>query len=252
MTYEPIPSQIPTSPTGVLVTIGSYLYQEYTDDEDLQGFIAAQNTLQNNYVDTFNGLNLPIYTQPLISGPLLDWVANGIYGYSRPSASSDLEYYEGPYNTYTFNYSPFTYNGFRRSTLVNAAFSDDDFYKRCLTWHFYKGDGKYFSVRWLKRRIMRFLYGANGADTGIDETYRVSVIFGYDYSATIRIVMSLATLVESSVYNTFLFNAPQPFNYDKYEVVTYPPVPYVPQFLAAVNSGILELPFQYSWSAISS
>ena len=40
----------------------------------------------------------------------------------------------------------------------------DDVFKRILTWHFYKGDGKNFSVRWLKRRIWRFLQGANGTD----------------------------------------------------------------------------------------
>ena len=29
-----------------------------------------------------------------------------------------------------------------------------------MTWHLYKGDGKTFNTRWLKRRVMRFLTGA--------------------------------------------------------------------------------------------
>ena len=37
--------------------------------------------------------------------------------------------------------------------------ADDDTYRRCLTWHYQKGDGKYFNIRWLKRRVMRFERG---------------------------------------------------------------------------------------------
>src|SRR5215472_3249732 len=65
----------PHDVTGLTTVIPSYLYQEYSDDEDLQGFVEAQNEMQQNYVDTFNALNLPIYTSYPVSGALLDWVA---------------------------------------------------------------------------------------------------------------------------------------------------------------------------------
>src|SRR5579859_3473841 len=84
--------------------IPSYLYVEYNDDEDLQAFVTAFNAIAQQYVDFFNQINLPIYTSSSISGALLDWVAQGIYGMTRPSlpgAGSTLIY--GPFNTYAFN-----------------------------------------------------------------------------------------------------------------------------------------------------
>src|SRR5215469_3415087 len=150
----------PPGVTGLTKVIPSYLYQEYSDDDDLQGFVAAQNAKQQDYVDTFNALNLPIYPGPVVSGALLDWVAQGLYGVPRPALSSGIVIREGPLNTWGPNFLIPTenanINGLGQTTDESVVVTDDDTYRRVITWHFYKGDGKYFSTRWLKRRIWRF------------------------------------------------------------------------------------------------
>src|SRR5215472_10372716 len=98
---EPVPGTFPPSDvTGLKKVIPSYLYQEYTDDDDLQAFVDEQNGMQQNYVDTFNALNLPIYTGAIIKGPLLDWVAEGLYGYKRPWVYAQKGQVLGPLNTW--------------------------------------------------------------------------------------------------------------------------------------------------------
>src|ERR1700761_9570926 len=67
-------------------------------------------------------------------------------------------------------------NSFVSGSIQNPA-TTDEIYKRIITWFFFKGDGQYFSIPWLKRRIMRFLIGTNGAAPNIDNTYPVSVVF---------------------------------------------------------------------------
>jgi len=206
-----------TSPTSLQVVLGSYLYSQYSDDDDLQGFVAAQNLYTQSYLDTFNGLNLPIYTQ--LTGALLDWVGQGLYGISRPGLPSGGSGARGPLATY--RYAP----GFGAAIgpayavyvpPVSPTFTatTDDVYKRILTWALYKGDGKIFNMRWLKRRIYRFLNGANGVDFPIDQTYNVSVAFTGPYAATI----TLATSTMSTIFQT------------------------------AVANGVLELPFMISWT----
>src|SRR5215475_9895968 len=94
----------PHSVTGLTTVIPSYLYQEYTDDDDLQGWVEAQNIMQQDYVDTFNALNLPIYTGPIVAGALLDWVGRGVYGMARPVIGPEVESTFGPLNTYGPNW----------------------------------------------------------------------------------------------------------------------------------------------------
>lgn len=211
----PIPQIGPFPPlalTTVTRVIRSYLYQEYNDDEDLQAFVAAYNTMAQAYVDLLNALSLPDYTGAIIKGTLLDWVAAGLYGITRPSLPEGGAQYVGPFNTYVFNPIKPTvpFNGFLVEGTTTFTPTSDDFFKRIITWHFYKGDGRYFSIPWLKRRIMRFLYGANGVAVPIDNTYPVDV----------QIADGVATITLSV---------------------------YAPFFAEAVRAGVLELPFQYSW-----
>ncbi len=84
---------------GSATWVGSYLYQEYADDDDLQAFVAAFNSFANQYDAFFATIMLPVYTNPLIVGALLDWVALGIYGMIRPSLSSGRNLDVGPFNT---------------------------------------------------------------------------------------------------------------------------------------------------------
>ena len=91
--FPPVPAEgtfPPSEPTSLQQIIPAYLYQEYQDDPDLQAFWAAYNTLAQQYVNWFLQIGLPIYTGPLIVGPLLDWIAQGLYGIARPTPRSGL------------------------------------------------------------------------------------------------------------------------------------------------------------------
>jgi len=191
-------------------TIPSYLYQQYADDDDLQAFVASYNTLTQEYVDTFNNLGLPIYTG--LSGDLLDWVGAGIYGYPRPVIPGAGAASIGPLNTYGPDY--FVPLNSQETTPAVVFTTTDDLYKRLLTWHFYKGDGKVFNIEWLKRRIMRFLLGENGTAPAITNTFNVSVVFSAPYTVDVQIPT---------------------YNYADY-------------LAAAIQSGAAETPFQYSFN----
>lgn len=207
---EPLPGTFPpTSPTTVTKTIPSYLYQQYADDDDLQAFVAAYNTLAQEYVDWFVDVGLPIYTG--LSGGLLDWVGTNLYGMPRPSLPTSTGRPVGPFNTFGMNQGaiPFNYYDVVGATPFFA--TDDDTYKRILTWLFFKGDGKVFTIPWLKRRVMRYLNGINGVNYNVDQTYPVSVSFGSGNTVNIDV----------GIYN--------------------------PTLQEAIESGILELPFQYDF-----
>jgi hypothetical protein len=262
----PVPGVFPPEgPTGLTETIKSYLYQQYFDDDDLQAFVDAYNAISQDYVDTFNALKLPIYTNELIAGPLADWVMTGLYGYPRPTLYTTREAPIGPLNTWWPNYT--LYGGIGPNMIAytgpqNVLIADDDLYKRCLTWHYMKGDGKYFNVRWLKRRVWRFLIGLNGTSPHIDNTDQVSITFGPNYEVTIRIVLMVRTVIGGMMPNMFgpnglavIQNAAvtvkatsvMPLNTILSTLETLPQAPKAQDLLEAVQTGVLELPFQFKF-----
>jgi hypothetical protein len=196
-------------------TIPAYLYQQYFDDGDLQAFVAAYNDTTQRYINTFNQLNLPIYTG--LSGDLLDWVGRGLYGYPRPTFGGVADVNVGPLNTYGPNDSV-PLNSQKVIFGTPSPITTDDIYKRLLTWHFYKGDGKVFSIPWLKRRIKRFLIGTSGTSPLISNTNDISI--------------------------TFI--AP------KTPVITIASSPNGGYLKSAIENGSAELPFQYSFSVVLS
>jgi hypothetical protein len=230
----------PSGPTSQTSLIPSYLYKEYDDDDDLQNFVQAFNGLAQNYIDTFNALNLPVYQ--LQSGALLDWVAAGLYGMTRPALSSGLPLTLGPFNTYEFNTLDLNANFIIEPDVVATS---DDIYKRILTWHILKGDGKVFNVRWLKRRIMRFLMGTNGSNPRVDQTYQISVTFGPSGEIDIRLIDEIAEVVQGQIFNTAEFNTLLLNELDT-EVTPIAPLPNGVIFKEAMDSGVLEMPFQFS------
>lgn len=202
--------------TGLAGIIPAYVYQEYSDDENVQAFFQAYNILAQGYLDYMNDLNLPVYTG--LAGALLDWVALGLYGLKRPVlASVQFGGLIGPFNTYQLNEIPINSNiGLSTSQVFPVT---DDIFKRIITWDFYKGDGTVFSVTWLKRRVMRFLAGASGTDyTG--SAAQVSVQF--TGTSTINIKISAGTV----------------------------PLTLAPVLQAAVLSGTVQLPFQYTFNVL--
>jgi hypothetical protein len=193
--------------------IPSYLYQEYYDDEDLQAFILAYNTLAQEYLDWFNNLDLPIYTKQ--TGATLDWVALGLYGLIRPTLPlGDYKRY-GSYDTVP--YDTLAYDAEKIVPPPSYYLTTDDIFKRIITWNFYKGDGYHFNITWLKRRIQRFLQGTNGFLPILTDTYQISVTFGSGNTVNIDIatggLTQFAAIMES-----------------------------------AINAGALELPFQYNYN----
>ena len=250
----------PTFPTGLLKVMYAYVYQQYSDDDDVQAIFASINDMQQDYVDTFNAIQLPIYPNPVLAGALADWAIEGIYGYKRPTLYSQRQKPIGPLNTYWPNYLGLPLSSVRHQPPTDVHVANDDLYKRCATWHLQKGDGQYFSIRWLKRRVWRFLIGVNGTSPHIDNTDRVSVEFGDDLECTIRIVTGKRTITGGAMPNRFGPNgiidngkkhsAPVPPNTIFWVFESYPPLQYATQLQEAVEAGILELPFQFRFNVV--
>lgn len=154
--------------------IPSYLYQEYSDDDDLQAFVSSQNAIAQGYLDWFIQTPLGLYTAPNINGGLLDWVGQGIYGIPRPVLSTGRTFVRAGYNAHA--YDTVALNGLTFSQSGTAQLADDDIYKRVLTWNLYRGDGQVFNMLWLKNHVNRFLNGSNGGDyTVLDDPPSISV-----------------------------------------------------------------------------
>lgn len=134
--------------------IKSYPYVQFADDENITAWFDAYNTYAQQYLDWFNNTPLAVYTRSEISGALLDWVANGVYGCYRTPIAFGNSRSIGPLNTYTPNYIPF--NQGKKLSDVTSFTMTDDVFKRVITWNFYKGDGVQISIPWLKKRAARF------------------------------------------------------------------------------------------------
>lgn len=195
--------------------IPSYLYYQYQNDDALQAFVQAYNSQAQEYITLFGTINLPYW--PGVSGDLLTWVAQGLYGISRPVVPNEGALTEGPYNTIIYDTLP--YDGVAKVIGPGFALASDDVFRRILTWYFYRGDGREFTMPWLKRRIERFLFGTNGAYYNVDQTYNVSIEYAGGFT-----------------YHIHLFGA-------------------IPGNLAivfdyCVRAGILALPFQFTFVVI--
>lgn len=234
----------PTEPTSLTQTIPSYLYEEYADDDDLQAFVRAYNEMAQEYVDWFNSIGLPIYTGDPIAGDLLDWVAEGLYGMIRPALGSGRNRDLGPLNTFAMNTIPFNQRRIIGPSDVTA--TSDDVFKRIITWAFFKGDGKNFSIRWLKRRVMRFLYGTNGTNFNVEATYQISITFGVGNQVNINLIVGVRTVTGGALFNTFVLNG-MAFNTLLSTFTPLAPLPNTKVFKEAVDSGALELPFQFNY-----
>jgi hypothetical protein len=178
----------------------------------------------------------------------LDWVALGLYGMVRPALASGQTKFLGPLNTYAFNSAP-PLNAIRQIGPGDVVVTTDDTFKRILTWAFLKGDGRTFNVRWLKRRIMRFLTGVNGTNPNIDNTYQISITFGADNEVAIRFIDYETTINRGALLNGMGFNTTR-FNELELTITPLTPLPYREIFKEAVETGALELPFQFVYDII--
>jgi hypothetical protein len=226
---------------NITSTIKSYVYTQYADDPDISAFFASYNALSQGNLDDINGYQLPIYLNQ--SGALLDWAASSIYGIFRPSLSSGSPRPIGPYDTFAFNTEDF--DGFRLINSSTNFIADDLTYQRIIQWTTFKGDGYHFTIRWLKNRVERFLRGAIFPD----QTYEVSVAFTTDTDILISVSETNQVLTGGPFYNAQNFNGlGAAFNQVKTQGSTHAPTALASALKAAVNSGILTLPFQYTFT----
>jgi hypothetical protein len=204
----------------------SYLYSQYADDPDMQAFIAAYNTGAQTLQDWFWQNLLPYW--PGLTGDLLDWCAEGIYGLPRTSIASAVSSALGPLNTEALNTAAL--DSFVPGTQQVFGLTDDLF-QRILTWHLYRADGRNFNVRWLKRRIMRFLVGTNGMDPQPEQPG-----FTVGCENTEAISVSFAAGVCEVIISQTLLSLLAPLNPGVLAI-----------FQDAFQGGSLELPLQYSY-----
>lgn len=219
--------------------IRSYLYTQYNDDDNIRAFVTAYNTMAKNIYDWMTNANLPIFVGGYNAGDQLRWVARGIYGVKPPVLSSGRQLVIGSFNTFTFNSVPFnTRKVINQSEQVVVS---DDLFKRIMTWNYYKGDGFYFTIPWLKRRIMRFLTGVNGVDVVNDQHWSISVLFSGE-GASVSIIKGFRKLTDSSVYNTQTFNR-RAYNQKTSVLIKSNEYEYASLFKQAFDSGLLHMPF---------
>lgn len=221
--------------------IPAYVYTQYADDDNIAAFFYAYNQLSRANLDAINGYELPIYLNQ--TGNLLSWAASSIYGVFRPSLSSGGPRAVGPINTFQLNAEEFNQSHFVNSSKSYIA--DDLTYQRIIQWNTFKGDGFQFSLRWLKRRVERFLRG----DIFPDQTYEVSVKFSGPTSVLITVSNSNVKIVGGAFYNGANFGGMNmAFNQATFVASTHAPTALASALKAAVNSGILRLPFQYTFA----
>lgn len=219
--------------------IRSYLYTQYNDDDNIRAFVTAYNTMAKNIYDWMRTANLPIFVGGYNSGDQLRWIARGIYGVKLPVLASGRQLVLGAFNTFTFNTVPFnTRKVINQSEQVVVS---DDLFKRIMTWNFYKGDGFYFTIPWLKRRIMRFLTGINGVDVVNDQHWSISVLFSGG-GASVSIIKGFRKLTDSSVYNAQAFNS-RAYNQKTSVLIKSNEYEYASLFKQAFDSGLLHMPF---------
>ncbi|KLQ01771.1 hypothetical protein [Enterobacter roggenkampii] len=219
--------------------IKSYLYTQYNDDDDLQAFVIAYNAMAQEIYSWMINANLPIFVGGYNVGDQLKWTARGIYGVKPPVLVSGKQSTFGPFNAVMFNQLPF--NGRKVVNQSEQVVVSDDLFKRIMTWNFYKGDGYYFTIPWLKRRIIRFLAGIDGMDVVNDQRWSVSVLFSGS-GASISIIKGYRRLTNSSLYNSFGFNN-RVFNQKTSGVIKSTKYEYAELFKQAFDSGLLHMPF---------
>lgn len=219
--------------------IKSYLYTQYNDDDDIRAFVSAYNALAQDVYTWMLSANLPIFVGGYNAGDQLKWIAEGIYGVKKPILVSEKQSIYGPFNAVLFNQLPF--NGRKVVKQSEQVVVSDDLFKRIMTWNFYKGDNFYFTIPWLKRRVMRFLTGVDGVDIVNDQRWSISVLFSGG-GASISIIKGFRKLTDASMFNNFSYNS-QVFNQKKSLLIKSTNYEYASLFKQAFDSGLLHMPF---------
>lgn len=222
--------------------IRSYMYTQYNDDDNLRAFFTAYNSMAQGIYDWMVNANLPVFIGEYNTGDQLRWISHGIYGVLPPVISSSEQREIGPYNTLEFNQLAF--NEYRVINQSDQVVVSDDLFKRIMTWNFYKGDGFYFSIPWIKRRILRFLLGVNGTDILNDQRWSISIQF-VDGGIVISIYKGRRQFTRSAIYNASAYNS-RKYNQKDTAFVITEDFEFAIFFKQAMDSGLLHMPFYQS------
>lgn len=195
-------------------TLPSYPYSQYADDVNVSAFFTAYNELSQENLVTINAATLPIYMNQ--SGALLDWCALGIYGIPRNNLPAGAPLIIGQYDTFELN--SIDLNQYLIDSSPSTFAVTDAIYQSIIQWNTFKGDGKLFTRRWLKRRVQRFLSGTLYPD----QTYQVSVTFVSTNSVIVKVSSGSAPLTNVGLLNS------------------------------AIAAGACQVPFQYSIEVVTS
>ena len=216
----------------------AYTYQEYSDDENVVAFFTAYNILAGGYLQWFNSTPLGVYTSPNVSGPLLDWVLNGIYGLPRPVFSSLFRRFVAGINSMPINTSAINQGKLYQSGSAIAA--TDDYYKRVATWWLYLGDGRYFNITTLRKKVARFIYGVNGTDITLSQTQSVSItLSGFGSYARLAGAINAAPINAASINGWY---TRKPSSSGQF-IITVPAGVSSQYLQQAFNQGLLAFPF---------
>lgn len=225
--------------------IKSYPYLQYMDDDNIAAFFTAYNALLIDFYNWMLNSSLPIFIGNYHTGAELKWLVKGIYGQNFPYLVTNKTTSNGPYNTFVFNSLP--YNTRKTTTVSNNIATSDDIFKRILTWNFYKNDGMYFTVPWLKRRVMRFLTGADGNDIVNDSQAGISVTFDGNGGVIIGISSVTSYITAGALYGTDQYNG-EPVGSMDVSATVNGDFQFASVLKAAFENGLLRMPF---WASVT-
>ena len=220
------------------LAIPLYPYLPYVFDDKVVAICKGISDYGQDYIDSFNALNLPIYQSKI--GEFLDYVGVNLYGIPRPIYPVGVIETTGEINNFALNEIELNK---LLITYPNQFFiATDEVYKRVIDWHHYKGDGDLFNVRHLKRRIMRFLTGNT-----VSQTYQISVSFGLNNQCNITLYENgNINLRPSATINDGELNS-YAINELRAKKIPFTPFELAEIFKKSVEMGVLELPFQYNY-----
>lgn len=220
------------------LAVPPYPYLPYVFDDMVLAVFQGLASYGQDYIDSFNLLNLPIYHSK--QNAFLDYVGTNLYGIPRPIFPIGNIQTIGEIDNFALN--EIELNKLLTKYPDQFIIASDDVYKRVIDWHHYKGDGELFNIRWLKRRIMRFL-----TNTAVSQTYQISVSFGLNNQCNIviynngRINLRPSAVINDGELNSYAINEQRSMQ-----------IPYIVFELAeifkkGVQTGVLSLPFQYTY-----
>ena len=215
----------------------AYPYAQYSDDPNVSAFFTAYTQIAQGYLEWFNQNCLGIYTDK--SGPLLDWIGTNLYGLPRPVVGTQRQTQQGAIGTFTIGTQAIGINKITRNDIAQPV--GDDIYKRYLTMWLYMGDGKQMSIDWIRRRVARFLFGANGSDVPVQDLQKVSV--------AIPLMPRRGAIGTFAIGTQAIAVLPAQTKYAAHSLnINIPVAAASTQFQLLFNAGLVPLPFQINFS----